>query len=467
MVLFQKPGVLPPLDPNYRPISLGNRAYAKLVQASPQGGIPFGIAFEREEGGVSVYRTNLLPWGKDMDANAATLRYAERLVKSLLWKWGGWRLMLAGPVELTSNLKSVYSQNGKRAFDVELMSRTYGKPFAIEQMDWESLPEGGRGGAPIGGHLEGCRIGFDLGASDYKLAAIKDGQVVFTTEIPWEPKVEKDPEFHYRKINEGLKLAASHLPKVDAIGGSSAGIYIRNQVMVASLFRGVPEDLFLQKVRGLFLRLQKEWNVPLEIINDGDVTALAGSLSLGVRPLLGIAMGSSEAGGYLNASGSVEGWLNELAFVPIDYRENAPADDWALDPGCGSQYLSQQAVIRLARDAGLKLPPGTLASQLHAIQVMHKEGGENEKAICEQIFETVGVYLGYALAQYAEVYAFDHALILGRVTSGSGGEVIIKKAREVLNVDFPEIASRLQLHLPDEKSKRVGQAVAAASLPMI
>lgn len=58
-------------------------------------------------------------------------------------------------------------------------------------------------------------------------------------------------------------------------------------------------------------------------------------------------------------------------------------------------------------------------------------------------------------------------LILGRVTTGRGGDILLAKAREVLKSEFPEIASKVELHVPDEKSRRVGQDVAAASLPKI
>jgi predicted NBD/HSP70 family sugar kinase len=84
-----------------------------------------------------------------------------------------------------------------------------------------------------------------------------------------------------------------------------------------------------------------------------------------------------------------------------------------------------------------------------------------------RIYETIGVYFGYAIAHYADFYDFQHLLVLGRVTTGVGGDVILAGAREILRKEFPEVAGRIKLHVPDEKSRRVGQAVAAASLPMI
>ena len=84
-----------------------------------------------------------------------------------------------------------------------------------------------------------------------------------------------------------------------------------------------------------------------------------------------------------------------------------------------------------------------------------------------KIYETIGVYFGYAIAYYSRFYDIDHVLIMGRVTSGEGGALLLNKAQEVLNVEFPELAKKVQLHIPDENSRRVGQSVAAASLPAI
>ena len=88
-------------------------------------------------------------------------------------------------------------------------------------------------------------------------------------------------------------------------------------------------------------------------------------------------------------------------------------------------------------------------------------------ALAAQIYETLGCYLGYGLAHYAEFYDLKHVLILGRVTTGQGGELLLHKAVEVLRTEFPEIAKRVSVALPDEANRRVGQSIAAASLPAI
>jgi len=459
--LLVPPAIVPPLDPDFRPISLGQRRYRQLADA-PGATTPLTIALEREDGRVSVTQIEILKPGSAHDE--ATLAHVERLVKFLLWQIGGWKLTIGGPPGIGAQLARIYSPAGARAFDVRLMEQVYEKPFVVQTTEPFEVPAARESAAAIGGHLDGCRIGFDLGASDYKLAAVVNGEAVFTTEIPWDPRVEPDPDWHKQKINEGLKLAAQHLPRVDAIGGSSAGIYIDNRAMVASLFRAVPAGLFETKVKPLFLNLRREWGVPFEVANDGDVTALAGAMSLQSSGVLGIAMGSSQAAGFLDSKGRITGWLNELAFAPVDYSPRAAADEWSGDIGCGVQCFSQQAVGRLAKRAGIQVEADLpLPEKLKFVQSL-MQGGDTR---AQKIYQTIGVYLGYALAQYAGHYDFRHLLVLGRVTTGAGGDVIVAKASEVLEAEFPELTGRLSLHLPDEKSKRVGQAVAAASLPAI
>jgi predicted NBD/HSP70 family sugar kinase len=340
----------------------------------------------------------------------------------------------------------------------------YERPFEIVLTDAEKVPAAHEVSVPLGRHLEGARIGFDLGASDRKVSAVLDGEPVFTEEVVWEPRNQPDPSYHYREINAALKAAAAELPRVDAIGGSSAGVIINNRPMIASLFRGVPKDLFEAKVKRIFLDLAKEWGVPFQVANDGDVTALAGAMSLNDDCVLGIAMGSSEAVGYVDAKGNITGWLNELAFAPIDYYPDAPADDWSVEAGVGSQYLTQQAVFRLARQVGIKLDEkASLADRLKSVQDLLEAGNADAR----KIWETIGVYAGYAVAHYADFYQIKHVLLLGRVTSGSGGPIIFERANQVLATEFPELAGKIECHLPDEKTRRVGQAVAAASLPAI
>jgi predicted NBD/HSP70 family sugar kinase len=341
--------------------------------------------------------------------------------------------------------------------------QVYERPFTVEICQADQVPPTNESGAAIGGHLGGCRIGFDLGASDRKVSALVNGEVVFSQEKIWNPSAQADPDYHYNEIMDSLRTAASKLERVDAIGGSAAGIYINNRPMVASLFRGIDPDRF-SEIRNLFLRIGQELNVPLAVINDGDVAALAGSMSLYDNGVLGIALGSSEAAGYVDLNGNVRGWLNELSFAPIDYSPDAPIDEWSGDIGCGSTYFSQQCVFRLAPRVGIEIPEAlSNAEKLALIQDRLKAGHEG----AVRIWQTMGVYLGYGIAHYADFYDMKHVIIMGRCTSGEGGSIMLEQTRRVLQQEFPDVAKRINVQLPDEKSRRVGQSIAAASLPAI
>jgi predicted NBD/HSP70 family sugar kinase len=448
---------IPPLEASFRPASLVNRAFEQAVEAR---GEPLVFSLEREGGRVSRFETRIFP--ADHPRAAENLPYAERLLKFLLWARGGHTVTVGGAEAIADYLRAVYAPEGPRRFDYDFMGRqVYERPFTIRSCRAEEAPAENEGSKALGRHLEGCRIGFDLGASDRKVSAVVDGEAIYSEEVIWEPRKHADPDYHYREILAALQTAASKMPRVDAIGGSSAGIIIDNRPMVASLFRAVPPERF-GEVRELFHRLREAMGVPLEVINDGDVTALAGSMSLEVNAVLGIAMGSSQAAGYVDARGNVLGWLSELAFAPIDYSPSAPVDEWSGDAGVGSQYFSQQCVFRLCPRAGIQLPSGvTDAEKLVFAQDLLRQGHEG----AVKIWQSMGVFLGYALPHYARFYQPRHVLILGRCTSGDGGALILEGARRVMRDEFPELEGQIELHLPDEHSRRVGQSIAAASLP--
>jgi predicted NBD/HSP70 family sugar kinase len=450
---------VPKLDKNFMPAALVNQEFRKAL-ANSKKETPVFIAILRGNNFISTYKTAVFEDGLRMDD--WNNFYIERLIKSLLWIRGGWKIVLGGSNKIGEYIKKAYSPGGIREFDAVFMSKVYEKPFEVIVTEIENVPFEKEETRPIGRHLEGYRIGFDAGGSDRKVAAVIDGKPVYSEEIIWHPKTETNPEYHYREIHTAIKTAASYLPKVDAIGVSAAGIYIDNRVMVASLFKEIPEELFEKKIKNIFLDIKKVMgNVPLEVSNDGDVTALAGAMELEDTNVLGIAMGTSEAGGYVDQHGNLTGWLNELAFVPVDFNPKAMLDEWSGDFGCGVKYFSQDAVIKLAPAAGVVFSKNlTPAEKLKVVQELLEKGDRGAK----QIFEDIGCYLGYSLAHYADFYDIKHVLILGRVTSGKGGEIIRDNAKKVLKDEFPKLAKKLQLHLPDENSRRVGQAIAAAGL---
>jgi predicted NBD/HSP70 family sugar kinase len=454
-----RPKVQPPLDDEFRPAVLVNHHYrSKLLTC----GIPLVIGLERNDGELSRFETRILPAGHVEEKS--NFAYVERLLKFILWQRGAFKVYIGGPPEIGRFITDCYSPEGERAFDADFFGRqVYESPFQVVSCSPEEVPAAYETGKLLGRHLEGNRIGFDLGASDRKVSAVMNGKTVFSEEVMWEPCSQTDPEYHYREISSAIKKATAYIPKLDAIGGSSAGILINNRPMVASLFRNVPVDRF-PEVKNLFLRIGHDFDVPLDVINDGDVTALAGSMSVGENGVLGIAMGSSEAAGYVDMKGQITGWLNELAFAPVDYNPGATRDEWSGDRGCGASYFSQQCVFRLAPKAGIEIPNDLMdAEKLEFVQ--HKLEAGHEGAL--KIWQSMGVFLGYGLAHYADFYEMCHVLILGRCTSGRSGDLLLDGIRQVFETEFPELLDKFIVRLPDEKTRRVGQSVAAASLPAL
>ena len=442
----------PVLDPEFMPLLQFNRAFLKGATK------PISVAVERADGQVAATHTFIYGTPEMADADRY---YIDRLVKTALWMKGGYKIYVDN-ADVYDYLQSVYCKGGAREFDWDFMANIFEKPFEIVLTD--KVPESLDNPKPMGGHLEGCRIGFDAGGSDRKVSAVIDGETVFSEEVVWLPKINPDPDYHYAGIVEALKKAASYMPRVDAVGVSSAGIYINDRTMSASLFLKVPKELYEEKVKNIFIRAITDTfgDVPYAVANDGDVSALAGTMSLNDNNVLGIAMGTSEAVGYVNGDGCITGWLNELAFVPVDANPDAMVDEWSGDIGCGVKYFCQDGVNKLAPRAGIELDEN--ASPAEKLKVTQKLM-EQDDPRAAQVYESIGCYLGHTLAYYFEHYGFKYVLLLGRVMSGKGGDLLLATCRKVLDEEYPEYADKIQLTLPDEKFRRVGQSMAAASLP--
>lgn len=445
---------MPVLDPEFIPIGVFNRAFLQGAQK------PVSFAVERAGGQMATVHTFI--HGTEEMA-AADIYYADRLVKRILWMQGGFKVYVSGDEAIYRNLKAAYSPDGSRAFDADFMSSVFEKPFEVVLCDEVPCEKGAS--QAVGRHLAGCRIGFDAGGSDRKVSAVIDGEPVFSEEVVWFPKLNADPQYHYDGIVAALKSAAEKMPRVDAVGVSSAGVFIENRTMVASLFLKVPRDEFDKKVKDIYIRAIRDTfgpDVPFVVANDGDVSALAGAMGLDENRVLGIAMGTSEAVGYVDEKGNITGWLNELAFMPVDASPDAMEDEWSGDIGCGVKYFSQDGVIKLAPRAGIELDE-TL-SPAEKLKVVQKLMAEDDPR-AEKVYLSIGTYLGHTLAYYYELYNCKHVLLLGRVMSGKGGDLILEEAKRVLAEEYPQCAGNLFPALPDEKSRRVGQSVAAASLP--
>ena len=449
------------LDEKFAPMSL---VCKEMREGAAENGQDIVVAVERNKGYTKVYKTRIYKDGTGHDEE--NFKFIDRIAKTLLWVAGGYKIIIAGSATVGEYIKKTFCHGGTRDFDVRFMERVYEEKFEVIVTSLENAPEEKSSAVSVGRHLDGCRIGFDAGGSDRKVSAVVNGETVYSEEVVWFPKTNSDPNYHYEGILAAMKTAASHMPRVDAIGVSSAGVYIDNKIMVASLFLKVSDEDFERKVKNMYIDVAREIgeNIPIEVANDGDVTALAGAMSLNDNGILGIAMGTSEAAGYVDMDGNITGWLNELAFAPVDFNEDAMVDEWSGDFGCGVKYFSQDGVIKLAPYAGIELDESlSPAEKLKVVQGLMAKGDERAAAI----YDTIGVYFGHAIAYYCEFYDIKQVLIMGRVTSGEGGTILLGRAREVLEVEFPEIAKKVTLNIPDEKARRVGQSVAAASLPLI
>ncbi len=423
------------------------------------------IAWEREDG--KVFRYDLpIPKRLDPKATKQVSYVVERIAKFIVWSAGGWKLYLAGPDAIVKPVAKAYTKKGARAFDYDFFTAIYGRPVEAVIVPLKAMPETNESPKAVKTVADGCRIGFDLGASDFKISALKNGKVVFSKEFPWDPRNNADPEYHYSKLTAGLKEAAASLPRVDAIGGSTAGTLVGQKMGIASLFRAIKEKnpSKFEEAQNMFFRIEKDWGVPFAIYNDGDVTALAGMITMGRKGILGVAMGSSEAVGYVDMKGRMTGRISELAFAPVDFNPKAPKCEWSGDAGVGAMAFSQQAVNWLAQKYGFKFPKEmALPERLKVVQAAMEKG--DEKAL--QVYIQIGRFLAHAIPWYNEFYDYENMMILGRVTSGLGGSVILETAKAMLKDVYPEWAEKIDIFMPDEKARRLGQSVAAAQIPVI
>lgn len=440
-------------DKNFRPLSIEFENFQEEVKKTDSEEVGFAV----ENGNCNYVR--FLKVFKDERLRNRNYLILERLIKSALWIVGGYKIYLAAPEYLYRAVLKDYSQEGKRAFDVNFMTGVYEKPFEVIKVSKEDLPAEKTTVSEVKKVKDGFRIGFDAGGSDRKVSAIADGNIVYSEEVVWHPKLSKDWRYQYEEIKTAIKTAASKLPRVDSIGISTAGVVIDGRLTVSSLFIKVPREDFDNHVKNIYLNIADELGVPVKVVNDGDAAALAGAEAFSDVRLLGVAMGTSQAGGYVNEEGGLNGWLNELAFVPIDACKKAPMDDWSKDYGTGSKYFSQDGVIRLAEAAEIEFSKDlTPLVKLEKVQKVV----ENGNAAAKRIFEDIGVYLGYAIPWYAEFYKINRLLLLGRVTAKTCGKIILDAAKRVLTCEFQGRFKDLIVCLPDENFKRIGQSVAVA-----
>eukprot|EP00929_Paragymnodinium_shiwhaense_P034595 TRINITY_DN1879_c0_g2_i9.p1 TRINITY_DN1879_c0_g2~~TRINITY_DN1879_c0_g2_i9.p1 ORF type:complete len:491 (-),score=145.47 TRINITY_DN1879_c0_g2_i9:132-1604(-) len=478
-LLLCRPKVPAPLDPNFSPLILGKKNYMAATKECKDA---LEWALPRADG-VARYKLPVFPDGHK-DAGASVY-LAGVLIQEMIWQRSAAKLMLAGPPKICEAIKADYSVGGAYDFEVKSMPNVCGTPdatFEVSIVDASALPPAKDTPQVCGKDANGCRLAFDLGKSDIKVVAVKDNEVLYSKETEWNV-TNPDPQYHFDAIVGAMKLGKDALPKIDAIGGSATGtVGGNNEATWCDIFPNVPPDVYKAKVVDIFQRIAKELagDVPLKVINDGEVTALAAVQKIKAGNVMGISMGSSEGGGYANADGNLLGWINELCYIRLDLNPEAPTDPWTKGAhrGVSHMYLGQRGATKLAAKAGVEVPDNLVFPHADMCTIRHENHAQCLKMIqkamtdpaqepeVRKLYETVGVYLGYGLAQYCEFYKIDHVMILGRVSKGKGGDIMLDTARKVLTTEFPELPA-IKFHTADDHFKAVGQCIAAAALPTL
>ena len=94
---------IPELDEGFVPLSLFFREHQKGAEK------PLCIAVERSGGQIGTYETKIHGTPEMREADAY---YVDRLVKFLLWSWGGFKVMICGDDDMAAVIREAYSENG-------------------------------------------------------------------------------------------------------------------------------------------------------------------------------------------------------------------------------------------------------------------------------------------------------------------------------------------------------------------
>jgi hypothetical protein len=355
--LLTRPKVPAPLDPNFSPLVLGKKAYLAATAGCTD---KLEWALPRSDG-CGRYALPVFP--EDSEDVAASVYLAGVLIQEMIWQRSASGLQLAGPPKICEALKAAFSPGGDYEFEASSMPNVCGtpsEPFPVTIVDAAALPPAADTPQECGTDANGCRLAFDLGKSDIKVVAVQDNEVKYSQETEWDV-TNPDPQYHYDAILACLLKGKEALPRIDAIGGSATGtVSGANEATWCDIFPNVPPDVYKEKVVDIFIRLAKEvaGDVPLKVINDGEVTALAAVARIKSGNVLGISMGSSEGGGYANADGNLMGWINEMCYFRLDLNPEAPTDPWTkgAHTGISHMYLGQRGATKLAARAGVTVP---------------------------------------------------------------------------------------------------------------
>ena len=248
---------IPELDPGFLPLSKFVEAFRKSVG---ENGQLVKVAVERENGQIAAF--DLRIHGTD-EMFPADLVYVERYLKTVLWGCGGFKIYIGGNDAIAAEIKKAYAIGGTREFDAVNMSQIYEKPFEVICTSLEQMPASraslrvlvGTSTAAVSALMRAEATARYLQLSTAKLFGVRKWSGI--------PKTNADPDYHFQGIVAAMKSAAAKMPQVDAIGVSSAGIYVNNRTMLASLFLKVPKEAFDAKVKDIYVRSGKgNWRRP-------------------------------------------------------------------------------------------------------------------------------------------------------------------------------------------------------------
>jgi predicted NBD/HSP70 family sugar kinase len=488
-LLVVEGAIAAPLDPGFAPVVLAKKKYREAAKDCKES-VHWRLT---RPDGCAAGELKVFP--ADDPRYGASVILAGIMIQESIWRCGATSLKLCGPPQICNALQKAYSKGGTYEFEADVMPKAFGtpdKPFVVEYMGdaglepklLDDLPKAKDTPQVCGKDAGGCRLAFDLGKSDIKTVAIKDGEVLDSMETEWDV-TNVDPEYHFKAIVDAMQATierakAKGFGDIQAVGGSATGtVSGDNEATWCDIFPNVPQDVYKEKVVDIFKRIAKEvaGDVPLKVINDGEVTALAAVQKIGKGNVMGISMGSSEGGGYANEDGNLMGWINELCYMKLDMNPRAPTDPWTKGAhrGMSHMYLGQRGATKNAWKI-CEVPENYRYPHADMCTIKHEDHSKCLKLIQDayknnpdkaaDLYKTCGVYLGYGLANYCEHYKIEHVMILGRVSKGDGGDLMLKTASEVLEKEFPELP-KITFHTADDHFKAVGQCIAAAALPVI
>ena len=420
---------------------------------------PLGSPLCSEKGGIGIAVSRgdglCFPFASPLSGDfGETYSLLKRSLLALLWMVGGNEISLSCPKELYARLLERISIDSELENSFEAMEEIYGGKVAFSLVD--ELPRRKIEGRTCSLSSSGCRIGLDLGGSDIKAIALKEGEVAYSAERLWDPRNEKDPSYHEGVIASCLKEASSFLPKVDFVGVSTSGIVERGEILFPSLFASCSEGDRKGRVRTLFNRLIPSLlpGTPFRLINDGDASSLGGALLHHKDSLLGLSLGTSLAAGYVK-EGRLYPYLNELSKVSVNLSPKARSHYKYLIKGSASEYLSQKGLLCLAESHGIELE-GSLPERLLALQKL----ADSKDIGVLQVYEEFGRRLADSVIYFSAFLDFSTVFLLGRVMSGKGGEAILKSASSRME----EKGKGLAFFTAGERFKRLGQAYVASLL---